>query len=81
MTKRLAATPLVLLVAALVACKTGSPTASHFGYAGPMTESVLLGNVALRVGKKIEWDAKHLKAVHCPEAAAFLRESGGFEIW
>ncbi|HLK58870.1 MAG TPA: Gfo/Idh/MocA family oxidoreductase [Chthonomonadaceae bacterium] len=55
------------------ACKTGSPTGSHFGYAGPMTETVLLGNVALRVGKKIEWDARHLKAVHCPEADAYLR--------
>lgn len=37
------------------ACKTGSPTGSHFGYAGPFTEVVLLGNVAYRVGREITY--------------------------
>jgi predicted dehydrogenase len=55
------------------ACKTGSPTGSHFGYAGPMTEAILLGNVALRVGKPIEWDARRMKAKGCPEADRFIR--------
>ena len=39
------------------ACKTGKPTGTSFDYAGPLTELVLLGNVALRAGRKIEWDA------------------------
>ena len=39
------------------ACKTGSETGCHFGYSGPLTESVLLGNVAFRVGKTLKWDA------------------------
>jgi predicted dehydrogenase len=42
------------------ACKGGPPTLSNFDYAGPLTEFVLLGNVAARAGKKIEWDAEKL---------------------
>ncbi|RMG36799.1 MAG: gfo/Idh/MocA family oxidoreductase [Planctomycetota bacterium] len=42
------------------ACKTGSPTLCHFGYAGPLTETVLLGTVAYRAGEELHWDAKNL---------------------
>ena len=38
------------------ACKNGTRTGSNFQYAGPFTEVVLLGNVAFRVGKTIEYD-------------------------
>ena len=38
------------------ACKTGEPTTCNFDYSGTLTEAVLLGNVAYRVGKKLEWD-------------------------
>ncbi len=55
------------------ACKKGTPTGSNFAYAGPFTESVLLGNVALRVGKQIEWDAKGMKVKGHPEAGAYIR--------
>jgi len=55
------------------ACKTGEPTTCHFGYAGPLTEAALLCNVALRCGRKIQWNAQQLKAVDCPEAQQFLR--------
>ncbi len=34
---------------------------------------MLLGNVAYRVGQKIEWDAANLKATNCPEAEKYLR--------
>ena len=40
----------------VAACKTGSPTGCPFSYSGPMTETVLLGNVAFRAGKKLDWD-------------------------
>lgn len=40
----------------ITACKTGSATGSNFGYAGPFTEVVLLGNVAYRVGHEISYD-------------------------
>jgi predicted dehydrogenase len=55
------------------ACKTGSPTLCNFDYAGALTETVLLGNVSYRTGKKIEWDTKHLRAKNCQEAEQFLR--------
>ena len=48
----------------ITACKTGSPTGSNFGYAGPFTEIVLLGNVAYRVGETIEYDPKKLKVTN-----------------
>jgi hypothetical protein len=57
----------------LAACKTGSPTGTHFGYSGPLTETVLLGTVAYRTGQKLEWNAEDLKVTNCPEANQFLR--------
>jgi len=54
------------------ACKGGKPAESNFDYAGPLTELILLGAVALRVGKRLEWDGPNLKAPNVPEAAAFL---------
>ena len=46
---------------------------SNFGYASVLTESLLLGNVALRVGKKLEWDAQAMRAVNTPEADQYIR--------
>lgn len=55
------------------ACKTGGPTTCNFDYAGALTEAVLLGTVAYRVGRKLEWDAANLTATNCPEAAKYIR--------
>ena len=57
----------------LTACKTGSPTGTHFGYTGPLTETVLLGTVAYRTGQKLEWDAENLKVTNCPEANEYIQ--------
>jgi predicted dehydrogenase len=46
---------------------------SPFTYAAVLTESLLLGNVALRTGAKIDWDAAKMQARGCPEADAFIR--------
>ncbi len=54
------------------ACKTGAPTTCNFEYAGWLTESNHLGNVAFRAGKKLIWDAEKLKATNCPAADAFI---------
>jgi len=66
----------------IAACKGGANCLSNFEYAVPLTEFVLLGNVALRAGRKIEWDAKNLRAPNCPEADAFIRREyrKGWEI-
>ena len=59
----------------IAACKTGSPTTCNFDYSGALAECVLLGTVAYRVGKKLEWDAEALKAKNAPEADEFLRRA------
>ena len=53
--------------------KSGKPASSDFSYSGPLTEAALLGNVAHRVGKKIEWDTKNLRAKNAPEAEQFIQ--------
>lgn len=55
-----------------IACAGGEPAMSNFDYAGRLTETILLGNVAMRVGQKIEWDAKNMKVTNLPEANKFL---------
>jgi hypothetical protein len=54
------------------ACKTGGKTTCNFDYSGPLTEAALLGNVAYRVGKKLDWDPKTLKAKGVPEADQYI---------
>lgn len=57
----------------ITACKTGAPTTCNFDYSGALTEAVLLGNVAFRTGKRLEWDSVNLRASNFPEANKFLR--------
>lgn len=56
----------------LIACRTGSETASPFSYAGPLTEANHLGNVAFRAGHKIEWDSQNLRITNDEAANRFL---------
>ncbi len=64
------------------ACKDGSPTLCNFDYSGALSETVLLGNVAYRCGKRLEWDAENLKATNCPEADQYIRKDyrEGWEV-
>jgi predicted dehydrogenase len=56
------------------AIKTGNQAMSNFpDYAGPLTETVLLGNLAVWAGKKVEWDARNLKATNAPEVEPLIR--------
>ena len=56
----------------IAACKTGAPTTCPFGYGGPLTEAVLLGNVAYRSGRKLAWNAGSF-TTGAAEADALLR--------
>jgi predicted dehydrogenase len=58
------------------ACKAGKPEAAHSGfhYSAPFTEALLVGLLATRFGKRIEWDAVNLKATNCPEADAVIHK-------
>ena len=55
------------------ACKGGPAPRSHFGFAGPMTEAVLLGTVCVRLGgRRLVWDAPNLRVTNVPEATPYL---------
>ncbi len=55
------------------ACKTGSHTESNFGFAGPLTEAVLLGSLAIRWGgEELRWDSRKMKIPNTPEAEEYL---------
>jgi hypothetical protein len=55
---------------------------SNFNYAGPLTETVLLGVVALKAGTKIEWDAKEMRAKNNSDADQYIRRDyrKGFSV-
>jgi predicted dehydrogenase len=61
---------------------SGGKTSCPFAYSGPLTETVLLGNVAYRSGKAILWDSPSLRAVGAPEADKFVRRTyrAGWEV-
>jgi predicted dehydrogenase len=66
------------------AIKTGDPkkAMSNFDYAGKLTETVLLGVVALKAGTTIEWDPVAMKAKNVPSADQYIRRDyrKGFSI-
>ncbi|WP_161541458.1 Gfo/Idh/MocA family protein [Rhodothermus marinus] len=56
------------------ACKNGGQAGSNFpDYAGPLTEMVLLGNLAVRVGGTIEWDAATLRVTNIEVPEEYIR--------
>ena len=57
----------------LLGCKTGSPTLCNFDYAGLLIQNNLLGTVAYRANRKLEWDAEALRAKNCPAADKFIK--------
>ena len=55
------------------AAKGGKPASANFDYSAHLTEIVMLGNVAIRTGKKLTWDGQAMKATNCPEADPYIR--------
>jgi hypothetical protein len=54
------------------ACKGGKPTGANFGFAGLMTEVILLGNIAIRVGEKLNWDSANMKITNSVKANEYI---------
>jgi hypothetical protein len=52
--------------------KNNTQSPGSFLYAGPVTETILLGGVALRAGKKVEYDSANMKITNAPEANKYL---------
>lgn len=63
------------------ACKGGEAATCHFDYSGPLTETVLLGNVAFRAGG-FDWNAQKLETISNAAAQDLIREAyrKGWEI-
>jgi hypothetical protein len=59
----------------VTACKGGRPAFSNFDHGGPLTEMVLLGNLAIQagVGKKVQWDGPNMKCINLPELNQFVQ--------
>lgn len=55
------------------ACKNGGPTTCDFEYSGLLTEANHLGNIAYRLGKKLEWDSHSMRCPNAPEADRLIR--------
>ncbi len=65
----------------LIACKGGPAARSNFDWAGPLTEVVLMGNIALRMekqlyekGLKLHCDGPNMKITNLPEANRYIRD-------
>jgi predicted dehydrogenase len=59
----------------IAACKKGEKSTTDFSYSGPLTELMLLGNIAVRTAKQnvnLQWDAQDMKFTNLPEANEFL---------
>ncbi len=63
----------------IIACKGGEPAGSNYDWAGPLTETVLLGNIALRQElreklsyQSLDFDPVKLSFPNLPEADKFL---------
>ncbi len=55
------------------ACKGGPKGLSNFDYAGPLTETILLGNVAAKAGARLEWNGQKLEVTNVSKANGYLR--------
>ena len=68
----------------VLACKARKPedAKAGFAYSGPYTESLLVGNLATRLQKRIEWDSARMQAKNAPEAERLIRKHyrAGFGI-
>ena len=69
----------------VAACKGNGKTSSHFGYAAALTETMLIGNMAIRFGDantKLQWDAESMRVKNLPEANEWLATRRQFrEDW
>ena len=60
----------------LAACRGGPAAFCRFdGFASQLTEAMLVANLALRLGRKITWDAEKMEVPGCREATPFIKRA------
>jgi predicted dehydrogenase len=58
------------------ACKGGTPASSNFDYAGPLSEMVLMGNLAVRFpNRQLLWEGEKMKVTNDPAANACVQRA------
>jgi len=57
------------------AMRGGQAATCGFNWAGPLTEIVLLGNIAIRTGKRIEWDGQNMRITNDKDANKYIKEA------
>ncbi|MDZ7694763.1 MAG: hypothetical protein U5K69_27205 [Balneolaceae bacterium] len=65
----------------VAACKGNGTTSSNFGYAAALTETMLLGNVAIQFSDqnlRLKWDAENMKVKQLEDANTWLDERNDF---
>ena len=55
------------------ACRSGQPASCNFTYGALLTEICLLGNLAVRLGQPLHWDADRMSAAKGVERAKLVR--------
>ena len=56
------------------AIRGGPPAGCNFEWAGIITEAVLLGNIAIRSGRKLNWDGESMKFTNDSDANRYVKE-------
>jgi hypothetical protein len=58
------------------ACKGGEPACSNFNYSGPLSEMVLMGNLAVRFpGRRLLWDGEKMAVTNDAEANGYVKRA------
>ncbi|UCG46848.1 MAG: Gfo/Idh/MocA family oxidoreductase [Phycisphaerales bacterium] len=57
------------------ACKGGPRSLSNFDYAGPLTEAILLGNLAAKAGQKLLWNGHEFKIENVSDGERYLKRT------
>ena len=58
------------------ACKGGKPASSNFDYSGPLSEMVLMGNLAVRFpNQQLLWDGEKMEVTNDKDANAYVRRA------
>lgn len=60
----------------IAACKGGPETNCHFGFGAKLTETALLGVLAQRTGRYLEWDSANLKVTNDRAANEWVNPPG-----
>ncbi len=54
------------------AIRGGEPAGCNFDWAGILTEAVLLGNIAIRTDKELQWDSENMKFANNDKANKYI---------